>query len=680
MKQKQLTTIALLISFVLVSSIFIGISMQSNTVDARPNYRPSPTPTASSSGSVVFQNAFQNGFSGLWTTGSVSTSLNSAIGSNTIKAVGPESYWSKSLAGSYSDLFFSGYVSVASLPSNGQNTLLLKIYDSSFANIVAGGIQVSGGNSYWFLRTNGNYYTASTPSNVQTNHWYFVEIEYNTAGTAKMWVDGSLLYTALGESLTNRPSILQGGNPFSGTPAGFTSFATGYTAATSFIVDPPLGSPSSPTPTPTATSTPSPTATPQPTATPTATPSPSPVPTATPSPTPKPSPTPTPTLAPTPTATPAPTPSPTPKPTATPSPTPTPTPAPSGSPLWLHTSGQNIYDSNGKQVKLYTVDIEYGGSQHITLSDIQKIKSMGFNAVRLHIYWQVLQPNGPTSVNTAAFTSTGNVEPAGIGLDSIVNWCAQNGMYIILNPQWSSGWAPPSWVPTTSYGQTTGDSGRAVNLLGDTTVQSGVNYLYNWMAQHYSANSNVIFESFNELLTPSNTDGGTPFANFNNGWVSAIEQGEGSNHHLVLVEMLWNTNWQYILTAPYIAGTHSNIILATHNYDPMTGWIGIDSNVNDWGGSAWMIQKINSMADAAHSAGYPWMNTEFSKSTDQSNWQSWYTTEMTTFKNDNAAGWTFWCYCSNPNTATGSGAAWNINNPTIGPQILPYLQPYMVQP
>ncbi len=352
----------------------------------------------------------------------------------------------------------------------------------------------------------------------------------------------------------------------------------------------------------------------------------------------------------------------------------------SGQPLWLHTFGQNIYDVNGKQVKLFTVDIEYGGSQHITLSDIQKIKNMGFNAVRLHIYWQMLEPNSPTIVNTAAFTSTDNVEPAGIGLDSIVNWCAQNDMYIIFNPEWSSSWTPPSWVPTTSYGQTTGDDGRAVNLFGDPTVDSGVNYLYNYMAQHYSADSNVIFESFNELLTPSNSDGGLQFANFNNGWVSAIEQGEASNHHLVIVEMLWNNDWEYILTAPYIAATHSNIILASHNYDPMSGWIGIDSNENDWGGSAWMSQKITTMADAVHSAGYPWMCTEFSKSIAQSNWQSWYTTEMTTFQSDNAVGWTFWSYCSNSSFSISSDAAWNINNQSIGQQILPYLQTYMVQP
>ena len=343
----------------------------------------------------------------------------------------------------------------------------------------------------------------------------------------------------------------------------------------------------------------------------------------------------------------------------------------SGGLPWLHTIDQNLYDDKGNQVKLCTLAIQYGASdQPITLADILKIKSMGFNAVRLHVYWQVLQPNGPDSVNTAAFTSAGDVEPAGIGLDSIVNWCAQNGLYIILNPQWSLGWVPPSWVPTASYGQTTGDSGRAVNLLDDATVQSGVDFLYNWMAQHYSANSNVIFESFNELLTPSNDDGGAPFANFNNGWVSAIEQGEGSNHHLVIVEMLWNTDWQYILSAPFVGGTHNNVILASHNYDPKNGWLGV-SSVSFWGDSAWLQQKIASMADAVHAAGYPWMCTEFSKSTDQSDWQSWYTTEMSAFQSDNAVGWTFWCYCSN----TLSSSGYNLNDPKTASLIMPYFSP-----
>jgi hypothetical protein len=353
-------------------------------------------------------------------------------------------------------------------------------------------------------------------------------------------------------------------------------------------------------------------------------------------------------------------------------------PPPTSGPLWLHTSGQNVYDSNSKQVKLYAINIFYGGHQHVTLSDIQKIKNMGFNAVRIMPPWQSLQPNGPNSIDTTFFTdTTGSAEPAGIGMDSIVKWCADNGLYVIICPVYTTWWTPPSWVPLisgTTVGQWEGDGspGPIVNLLGDTTVQAGVNYFYNWMGQHYAKNSNVIFESFNELLmnqNEPNSDAGTPFANFNNGWVSAIENGEnsvtGGVSHLKIIEALWNWNWQYQFTAPYVAGTHSNIIVATHNYDSY-------SSADTTG----VVAKITGMANAVHASNLPWIDTEFAKDISQSGWQNWYTTVLSAFKNLNIVGWADFMYCSDTSAQTG----WNLNNPTTGPQVLPYLQQYMTQP
>ena len=273
---------------------------------------------------------------------------------------------------------------------------------------------------------------------------------------------------------------------------------------------------------------------------------------------------------------------------------------------WLHTSGLKIYDSSSKQVKIYGCHIFYGDGNHITLSDIQKVKSLGFNAVRLHIYWGVLQPTGPSSVNTAAFTSTSDVEPAGIGLDSIVNWCVQNGMYIILNLDWSSSWTAPSWASSLSGGTglTTGDGGAAVNLLGNSQIQQGIYFIYNWMAQHYASNSNVIFESFNKLVdqtSPAPAADISAFAAFNNGWVSSIESGEGTYSHLIMVELLYDwSSYNYVLTGPFINGSHANICLATHDYPLVDGT------------ASWALQCVTHWSSTVSSAGYPWMDTEFS--------------------------------------------------------------------
>lgn len=363
----------------------------------------------------------------------------------------------------------------------------------------------------------------------------------------------------------------------------------------------------------------------------------------------------------------------------------------SGEKYPLHTSYQDIYGSNGNQVKLYIVNIFYGGGQHITSSDIQNIRNMGFNAIRLHIYWNKLQPVGPYNVNATVFTYTGNPVnfdyPSGIGLDAIVSWSAQNGMAILLTPAWTNSYPVPSWaVSSSGMGETTGDSyegnnthlNTISNLLGEgaesATVRSGVNYLYNWMAQHYFKNDNVIFESFNELVTLQ--DGTAPiqsFANFNNGWIQAIEQAEGAaKNHLKIVEYLRNDDWEYQYAAPYVTGTHSNVLLASHNYAPKDYW-----DPSGPHGIAYVQTQILTMANAARNIDYPWINTEFSKSIDQAQWQSWYFTVLKSFQDSNVAGWASFCYSSDPNAQTENGQKWNLNNATIRSQMLPVLQRYI---
>ena len=134
----------------------------------------------------------------------------------------------------YNDLFFAGYVEVPALLSNGQETFFLCACDAAYSFVVAGGVgRDSSGGSYWILRVNNNWYTM--PSTVQTGQWYFMEIEYNAAGTANLWVNGALVRSASGQSLSSAAQILLGGNPYGATPSGFASFGDDYVAATSYI-------------------------------------------------------------------------------------------------------------------------------------------------------------------------------------------------------------------------------------------------------------------------------------------------------------------------------------------------------------------------------------------------------------------------------------------------------------
>jgi hypothetical protein len=191
---------------------------------------------------------------------------------------------------------------------------------------------------------------------------------------------------------------------------------------------------------------------------------------------------------------------------------------------------------------------------------------------------------------------------------------------------------------------------------------AGLSYLYKWMAQRYATYSHIIFESLNELSTSNNALAGQPFADFNNAWVSAIEQGEGSNSHLKIIQYLVNYNSAYgaLLTAPFISGSHSNIIMATHDY-------GLVKDPNNAG----YDNIVKAYADAAHNAGMPWMDTEFGTALGGD--ASDVNIALSLMTNRNAAGWGWYCYCP----ITGNEGSWNLKNPSVAAVILPILQSYM---
>jgi hypothetical protein len=198
------------------------------------------------SSSIIFQDGFESGsFSSWWWMDGSPSVVSSPVysGAHAAKATGPQSYWDKNLGSGYSDLFFAGYMQISALPPNDQVILFLDIYDASYSNIVAGGLYAAGsGSNYWLLFVNGNWFLSSTPANMQTNHWYFMEIEYNTGGTANFWVDNTLVASATGQSLLSNAQHVQAGNP-GVTPAGFISYGDNYTVANGYITgggQPPL--------------------------------------------------------------------------------------------------------------------------------------------------------------------------------------------------------------------------------------------------------------------------------------------------------------------------------------------------------------------------------------------------------------------------------------------------------
>jgi uncharacterized repeat protein (TIGR02543 family) len=215
----------------------ILLTPQSNTVTHYLTANYAPVNVAVSD---VFHDRFETGLFNAWSsvTGSasiVSSPVNS--GSYAAQATGPNADWEKNLGVGYSDLFFSGYIHVPSRLAKGQQALFLYILDGSYNYKVAGGLQTdSSGSAHWVLRVNNNWYY-SIAFSLQTDHWYFMEIEYNTAGTANLFVDSTLVRSVTGQTLSSNAQVLEGGNPFESTPSGYLSYGDDYKAATGYITE-----------------------------------------------------------------------------------------------------------------------------------------------------------------------------------------------------------------------------------------------------------------------------------------------------------------------------------------------------------------------------------------------------------------------------------------------------------
>jgi hypothetical protein len=323
---------------------------------------------------------------------------------------------------------------------------------------------------------------------------------------------------------------------------------------------------------------------------------------------------------------------------------------------WLHTSGTYIYNSSG-QVNLWGVTLQTGDQRTYTQADMNAIKSMGFNMIRIWIVWNWVEPSGPTVTSTTVFTS------APFQIDNMIQWAANAGLYVDLCVGSSASYPIPSWVPTGNI-----SFGSGSISWTDSNTLTGIYNLYYFMANRYASDSNVIFEGLNEMNDANPSANAANFRSWNNNWVSAVEAGEGSYSHLCIIEFAVDYNagdvTDYLgLYPPYISGTHSNVLMATHDYFLVD--------------SGWSLATDDSWASQIHSAcsavNCPWIDTEFSTAEGGNNAELNIACQAMT--KNGVSGWGYFCY----DAVGGSDYpdAWCINNPSYEATLLGILQPFM---
>lgn len=187
------------------------------------------------------------------------------------------------------------------------------------------------------------------------------------------------------------------------------------------------------------------------------------------------------------------------------------------------------------------------GNPVITQALIDMVKSKGFNAIRIPCAW-----------NLHANQATGAIDPAWLGrVKEVVNYCTNDGMYVLLNCHWDGG-----WLDCTATGARL-----------DTIKAKQKAYWEQIATEMREFDEHLMFASANE---PNANDqaSSTLLRDYHQIFINAVRSTGGKNANRTLVIQAPETNTD--LAVSYFIGTPgmpvdpapNKLILEVHWYSP----------------------------------------------------------------------------------------------------------------
>lgn len=195
-------------------------------------------------------------------------------------------------------------------------------------------------------------------------------------------------------------------------------------------------------------------------------------------------------------------------------------------------------------------------TSYSSLAQLQKIKSKGFNLVRLAMRWEDFQPNqGTGGFDTAKFNK----------LRTIVNNAKSTGVYVVLDPIHGTGRGKDCTVSEShipAWAQAYDSSGMCLERIGG--INKNVKDYIQKIATEYKDESNVVaIDLANEVQSINYTDDVELLTMYNKliGYVREIDADK--------ILMIEPQAGERILSASAIASTitnKSNIVYSYHDY------------------------------------------------------------------------------------------------------------------
>lgn len=179
-------------------------------------------------------------------------------------------------------------------------------------------------------------------------------------------------------------------------------------------------------------------------------------------------------------------------------------------------------------------------------SDLDNIKNMGLNFVRVPLYWETfLNRDGTWKAN-----------PYG-QLDQLISQCAQRGLYVLIDlhgvPGCDDGWQSGGWLGHNDF-------------WWNTNYQNWVISIWQGLATHYNGNPTVCgYDLINEPVSNNPNLTNSQFYNTLYNTVRAID-----TDHIIFMEAFYDFN---SIASPSTYGW-TNVVYETHPYDMQnyTSW------------------------------------------------------------------------------------------------------------
>jgi hypothetical protein len=325
-----------------------------------------------------------------------------------------------------------------------------------------------------------------------------------------------------------------------------------------------------------------------------------------------------------------------------------------GNMRWLQTNGRWIVNSLGETMLLHGVNFygnEFGALGIHTEEDYRRIKSYGFNVVRLPISWALVEP-------CEGFYDESYL----LYVDKDIAWAKKYGLYVILDMhQWQ--WSPyftyseecgsgvPSWT-VGKYPDTEDGKNRAVadfwlgkgpngSIASQTNASLKDRYIAAWryVVSRYSKEETIMaYDLFNEPPDSSNVkleseDIKSELFDFYKELFKAIRELD-SNHILIYEGLNGSAWWSELIDEP-------NVAFSTHYYDLNSTYDGNKTKLEeDFLTRRWNSPKQNPIKNW----NIPVLIGEFGYDEDWQNCNLWTRDILHVFERYPISGWFWWTY------------------------------------